>query len=247
MDERFRDVQAVFFDVDDTLYDFERSVRHAIVHLREVFPDSLGQHKLERVIDAYWSHYNAYPEPDKTRLINTDPDLFRRTMWAGALQGLALDPSVDGFARVVAAEFQRMRPKHWRLAMYEGASELLDDLRSRYTLGAITNGPTAVQRPKLEAMDWPRWTQAPRVFVSGEFGVRKPDARIFRAAAASADLQPSQCLMVGDAREFDMPSKAIGFKTILFHGPRSRPDCGADEWHPDAIVSSYREIRALLL
>ena len=86
-----------------------------------------------------------------------------------------------------------------------------------------------------------------RVFVSGEFGVRKPDPSIFLAAAKSAGVPPERCVMVGDAREFDMPSKAVGFRTILFLGARERPDVSKDEWPPDAIVTSYRELRDVLL
>ncbi|MFA5862490.1 MAG: HAD family hydrolase, partial [Candidatus Thermoplasmatota archaeon] len=85
------------------------------------------------------------------------------------------------------------------------------------------------------------------VFVSGEFGARKPDPVIFRAAAKAAGVEPHECVMVGDTREFDMPAKAVGFRTILFTGPRPKPDVSKDEWPPDAIVSSYDQLGAILL
>ena len=265
---RFEGVEAVFFDVDDTLYDFATSMRYAFEHLHQAFPDVLGAHAIDKIAASYWTHYNALPEPEKVHLINTDPDLFRRTMWAGALGGLGLDedeaarawfeaehPTLakrpfsdpEGFARVVTEEFQAHRPRHWRQAMYPGARDLLLDLKPRLVLGAITNGPAAVQRPKLEALSYRDYFPEPRVFVSGEFGKRKPDRSIFLAAAGSAGVAPERCLMVGDAREFDMPAKAVGFRTVLFHGPRERPDVSKDEWVPDAVVSSYRELREILL
>jgi putative hydrolase of the HAD superfamily len=143
---------------------------------------------------------------------------------------------------------QRKRPEHWRAAMYPGARQLLLDLKARgAVLGAITNGPAPVQRPKLEALQYRDYFAEERVFVSGEFGARKPDPSIFLAAAKAAGADPRECVMVGDAREFDMPAKALGFRTILFTGPRDAPDCSKDEWAPDAVVSSYQEMRALLL
>lgn len=265
---RFEGVEAVFFDVDDTLYDFATSMRHAFEHLHKVFPDVLGAHAIDRIAESYWAHYNGMPEPQKVHLINTDPDLFRRTMWAGALAGLGLDEDAaarawfeaahpalarhafsdpEGFARVVTEEFQHHRPRHWREAMYPGARELLLELKPRVKLGAITNGPPTVQRPKLEALGYRDYFPEARVFVSGEFGVRKPDPSIFLAAAKSAGVAPGRCVMVGDAREFDMPAKAVGFRTVLFLGPRERPDVEKDEHVPDAVVSSYAELRALLL
>ena len=247
MSARFRDVDAVFFDVDDTLYDFERSMRHAFEHLHQVFPDVFAQYKVDQVEEAYWRYYEGVPEARKVELINTDPDLFRRTMWTGTLVNLGHEGELDPLARRVTDEMQRLRPSHWRMAMYDGAPELLVELKARFTLGAITNGPAPVQRPKLEALDYLRYFEEPRVFVSGEFGVRKPDPSIFLAAAKAAGADPRKCVMVGDAREFDMPAKAVGFRTILFTGPRERPDTTKDEWPPDAVASSYAELRRLLL
>lgn len=239
------DAKAIFFDVDDTLYDFEASMRSAFAHVHQEFRSEFAKHEVDHLAEAYWTHYRAYPEPEKVRLINSDPDLFRRTMWAGALASLGLDAHPDGFARVVTNEVQRLRPAHWRAAMYPGARELLLELKPRVRLGAITNGPSPVQRPKLEALQYLDYFPESRVFVSGEFGARKPDASIFLAAARSAEVEPHECVMVGDAVEFDMPAKAVGFRTVLFTGPRERPNVG--EHAPDAIVSSYQELRAWLL
>ncbi|HET6404206.1 MAG TPA: HAD family hydrolase [Candidatus Thermoplasmatota archaeon] len=243
----FDGVRAVFFDVDDTLYDFARSMKHAFEHLHATFPDLFAQHKVDQVEEAYWRHYHGVPEARKVELINTDPDLFRRTMWAGALTNLGLQGELDPLARKVTDEMQRLRPRHWRMSMYDGAADLLADLRSRYILGAITNGPSPVQRPKLEALRYQEYFPERLVFVSGEFGARKPDPSIFLAAAKAAGVEPRECLMVGDAREFDMPAKAVGFRTVLFLGPRARPDLSGDEWQPDAVVESYAELRRLLL
>lgn len=243
----FHDAKAIFFDVDDTLYDFKRSMRFAFDHLHEAFPDVFTQHKVDDLGRAYWSFYDGVPHAQKVALINSDPDLFRRTMWGGALASLGLDAEIEGLARRVTNEMQRVRPRHWRMAMYEGAAALLGDLKGRRIIGAITNGPSEVQRPKLEAMGSRDHFPEPLVFVSGEFGTRKPDPTIFLAAAKAAGVAPTACIMVGDAREFDMPSKAVGFRTILFTADRERPDCSQDAHPPDAIVSSYAEVRALLL
>lgn len=266
MGASFRAARAVFFDVDDTLYDFAASMEHAFAHLRQVYPDVLGQHEAERVSRAYWGFYHECPEDVKVHLINTDPDLYRRTMWAGALARLGCDadeaalawlrkahPDIlrpfsdpDGFVCVLAKEFERARPEHWRAAMYDGARDLLRELKGTRTLGAITNGPSKVQRPKLEAFDYRAFFPERLVFVSGEFGARKPDPSIFLAAAEAAGVAPDECVMVGDAREFDMPAKAVGFRTVLFDGKKQKPDCSADPYPPDAVVASYAELRRLL-
>lgn len=245
--DAFAGVKAIYFDVDDTLYDFEESMRHAFVHLHKTFPDVFGQHKVEQVSDAYWEFYKSVPEAQKVGLINTDPDRFRRTMWAGALAGLGHGGDLDPAAKRIVDEMQRERPRHWRAAMYDGAAELLRDLKPRRILGAITNGPAAVQRPKLEALQYREYFPEERVFVSGEFGARKPDPSIFLAAAKAAGLAPTECVMVGDTLEFDIPAKAVGFRTILFLAAREKPDFAKFQHQPDAIATSYAQIRKLLM
>ncbi|HUR67707.1 MAG TPA: HAD family hydrolase [Candidatus Thermoplasmatota archaeon] len=257
------EAKAVFFDVDDTLYDFERSMRFAFEHVHAKFPDVFAAHKVDDLERAYWRHYRGMPEAQKVGVINTDPARFRHMMWRGALEALAMHgdarraegtaatladaAGLDALAMRVAEEAQRERPRHWREAMYEGAHALLTDLKHLRILGAITNGPPALQRPKLEAIGWRDFFEPHRVFVSGEFGARKPDPSIFLAAAKSAGVEPQECVMVGDAREFDMPSKAVGFRTILFVAHRGRPDVSNDVHPPDAIATSYAEIRKMLL
>ena len=262
------DAKAVFFDVDDTLYDFAESMRHAFVHLHRVYPEVFANADPRRIEEAYWRHSDALPDAVKLDLLVKDPDRYRRTMWAGALGGLGLHldaraaewlrashPEVtkgwddpEGFAAVLAQEFQRYRPDHWRAAAFEGAWDLLRDLRKAgKVVGAITNGPAQVQRPKLEAFRYLDFFPERLVFVSGEFGVRKPDASIFLAAAKAAGVEPRDCVMVGDAREFDMPAKAVGFRTVLFVGKGDCPDCSGDPYPPDAVVTTYAELRKLLL
>lgn len=237
--------KAVFFDVDDTLYDFDRSMALAFAHLHRAFPDVFARHEADRLAEAYLAHYRGMPEHAKRDLINRDPDLFRRTMWAGALAALGLDAS-EPTVRRITDEFDRTRAGQWRSAMYGGARDLLLTLKERTMLGVITNGPTRVQRPKLEALSYRDYFAEEMVFVSGEFGVAKPDPSIFLAAAKAAAVAPEDCVMVGDAREFDMPAKAVGFRTILFCEGRDVPDVAKDEHPPDAIARDYRDVRRFL-
>lgn len=251
MRARFADAKAIFFDVDNTLYDFEESMRVSFVQLHNAFPEVLDAHGHDKLAEAYWSFYRGMPELAKRELINRDPDLFRRTMWAGALKNLGFADDFcapDGFARELTNEHMRWRPQHWRDAMYAGARETIDALAKvgAQKLGVITNGPSPVQRPKVEALNH-GWFEEPLVFVSGEFGVYKPDPSIFLAAAKAAGVEPRECVMIGDAREYDMPAKAVGFRTILFDGKSEAPDCSADPYPPDAVVRGYAELRALLL
>jgi HAD superfamily hydrolase (TIGR01509 family) len=238
------DAKAVFFDMDNTLYDFERSMEHAFADLRERYVDVFGRFEVTRISEAYWTHHVSISHDEKNEMIHRDADLYRRTMWAGCMLGLGLDKD-EAFALEVTRYVETQRPKQWFAAMYPGAADTLQRLRTRYTIGVITNGPSHVQRPKLRGLRYLDHFAEPLVFVSGEFGVRKPDPSIFRAAAKAAGVDPAECVMVGDAREFDMPAKALGFRTILFDGKCEGPECASDPYPPDFVVRTYEELEAL--
>lgn len=244
MEAFFRDAKAVFFDMDNTLYDFEGSMRVAFEDLHARFPEPLGAYEVDAIEEAYWRFYHEFPYEEKWRIITSDPARYRLLMWTGALQALGLEND-DAQASAITDAFAAARPLHLRRAVYSGAFETIGDLRKRHTVGVITNGPQLVQRPKLEAFEYLKHFTEQLVFVSGEFGVAKPDPSIFLAAARAAGVGPEACVMVGDAREYDMPAKAVGFRTILFDGKRACPDCSADEFPPDAVVSSYEELKRL--
>lgn len=237
----FADAKAVFFDMDNTLYDFEGSMEHAFDDLRTVYPDAFGRFDVKRISEAYWGHYHSVPDDEKFYLITSDADKYRKTMWAGCLRALELD-SDPVFVEKLTRHVETQRPRQWYAAMYPGVREFLARLRERMTIGVITNGPAHVQRPKLTGLRYRDHFEEPHVFVSGEFGVYKPDPSIFLAAAKAAGVDPEHCVMVGDAREYDMPAKRVGFRTALFDGKCHGPDCAKDEFPPDVIVRSYAEL-----
>ena len=52
------------------------------------------------------------------------------------------------------------------------------------------------------------------ILVSGELGIRKPDARIFQLACEGLQVQPKDCLMIGDNLSADIEgAKSIGMQT----------------------------------
>jgi putative hydrolase of the HAD superfamily len=76
----------------------------------------------------------------------------------------------------------------------ENIARTLRSLRERgLKLGVITNGQGPVQRRKLAALALDREFDA--VLVSGEEGVRKPDAEIFRRALAHLDVAAHEAVV----------------------------------------------------
>jgi putative hydrolase of the HAD superfamily len=77
----------------------------------------------------------------------------------------------------------------------------------------LTNGPTDMQRLAIQKVNLETYFKA--ILISGELGVRKPDARIFQMACERLQVQPEDCLMVGDNLSADIEgAKSIGMQTV---------------------------------
>ena len=77
------------------------------------------------------------------------------------------------------------------------------------------------------------------IFLSSDFGVRKPSPAFFRAALARAGLSPREVLMVGNDPDADIRgAEAVGMESRYIHSPQSPPR-GAP------LPESSREIAAL--
>lgn len=56
------------------------------------------------------------------------------------------------------------------------------------------------------------------VYISSDFGCRKPDQRFFGALMQEQGLNPSQCLMIGNDRDTDIAgAKSCGLATLYMH------------------------------
>ena len=56
------------------------------------------------------------------------------------------------------------------------------------------------------------------IYISSQFGYRKPDVRFFRALLQEHQLDPGNCLMIGNDRQTDIAgAKAAGLDTFYMH------------------------------
>lgn len=80
--------------------------------------------------------------------------------------------------------------------------QLLKQLRRRYKLLLLTNGEATTQREKVEAVQCEGFFDA--VVVGGEHLEQKPSSSIFRTCFDMLDVEPQDCVMVGDSLDTDI-------------------------------------------
>ncbi len=99
--------------------------------------------------------------------------------------------------RLAEPAFEAFFAERNNVTLYPDALPALEFLAERFPLVSLSNGNADLQRVGLAAFF--------RASISArEFGVGKPDARIFHAAAGALDLAPEQVLHVGDDTVLDV-------------------------------------------
>ena len=143
---------------------------------------------------------------DLMGLLEEASTAFARSPFLYALEKMGL----SGGQREEIVRYARFDHKHE--FFYPGACEMLPDLARAYSLGIIANQSQGTYDRLAERGIASAF---PVVIASAEFGVSKPDPRIFEAAIARAGCEPHEAVMVGDRLDNDIgPAKRLGWRTI---------------------------------
>ncbi len=200
-------LRAVFLDFDDTLQDrpvaFRRYARFFLSKYRPTLSAEEQIPLVEQMLTLNRGGYVDYHTffTDMPHAVGvTDPP-----------------PS-----EVLFAEYQRMFPTF--VELFPDARDTLLALKARgLKVGILTNGPAIQQHRKVDLSGLRPLTDL--VMVSGEEGVHKPDAELFRRAAARLGLSPSQCLMVGDHPVNDIDgARSAGMRAVFIDTTHPSPD-----------------------
>ncbi|PKF51369.1 HAD-IA family hydrolase [Enterovibrio nigricans] len=203
---RWQPVQAMTFDLDDTLYD-NRSV---IVRAEQRLLDWLEVRyaPLAAFDWSQWQQMRQQVVKDNTNLVGFVTEIRRAQIQLAACRcGLSKLESKH-IADDGVAFFLHERSN---FTVPDVAFETLDVLSSHYPLVAITNGNVDSDRLGLS----PYFKQ---VLAAGPDGAAKPDGALFIKAQQTLGLPADQILHVGDHLKFDVRgAKLAGFKACWFN------------------------------
>lgn len=201
--------QAIFFDIDDTIFSYTRCGRNALEKTFQVcgFPYTDQAYRLfQQVDDALWSQ-------QKQGLLTIDQVL---TLRAQQMASQHHNPEKSELFRETfvqkLAEETEMEPH---------AQETLARLSERVPLYAASNGFWKVQRDRLDKAGLLRYFTA--LFVSDVIGAEKPDKKFFDACLASCRFSPEKILMVGDSLQADMAGAGRAGLDCCWYNPKKLP------------------------
>ena len=127
----------------------------------------------------------------------------------------------------------------YRLQLYHGVEDTIKQLLQKYHLAIISDGQTAYAVPELNAVGLFGYFDP--VIVSGDFGYRKPDKRLFERALTAMKMEPSEVLFVGNDMYNDiLGAQTLGMKTVFFRSNQGQQEKRGVE--PDYIIYNFSEL-----
>ncbi len=131
----------------------------------------------------------------------------------------------------------------YRLQLYPEVLAVLDSLRGRYAMAAVSDGQSLWERAELRATGLNGYFDP--VIISGELGFRKPDSRIFELALSLMGLRPDEALFIGNDMYRDvLGAHKCGMKTIFFQSNQGERRSRGVE--PDYIIYRFDELPAAI-
>jgi putative hydrolase of the HAD superfamily len=226
-------IEVVTFDLDNTLWD----VDPALLRAEESQREWLLAHR-PGAIDAY--DHDALWEFKKS-VWKRHPHLLHHVsqMRIQMLYELQL---AAGYGEVEARTgaqqaFDVFLQERHKVVLYEEALEVLEQLASRYTLGALTNGNADIYKTDAgEYFDF--------AFLAEDVGASKPHPDMFQAALERAGVGPREIVHVGDNPEHDIEgARAVGMHTVWMNAQGMAWPGGR---RADLEISNLKELPAAI-
>lgn len=200
----------IFFDLDNTLWDFEQNSYHA---LKATFLHFL----LDKNGIEYENFFRVYSIHNKKLW----EDYRRQKVMKNELKQLRFQLTFDELnisgidANEMNAFYLSEMPR--QTTLIAGARELLKMLKMNgFVLNIITNGFKEVQHKKLEVTNLEKYFT--KVFISEDVKAPKPNRKIFEYAVKSSNAPKDKSLMVGDDFEVDVKGALnFGIDAVFFN------------------------------
>lgn len=127
----------------------------------------------------------------------------------------------------------------FRLQAYPGVEDVIRQLHPKYRLAIISDAQTAYALPELHAVGLSDYFDP--IIISGDFGYRKPDLRLFSAALTAMKMDPAEVLYVGNDMYRDVyGAQRLKMKTVFFKSNQGTQE--KDGVKPDYIIYNFSEL-----
>jgi putative hydrolase of the HAD superfamily len=235
-------IKGLLFDINGTLTDINTDEGHQ--HLWRTLSNLLFYQGMSIDENALRELYFRIQKEQRNASGEQHPEFDAETVFQEIIRQLS-----TAFTQRLPAKKQELLPlllaetfraaSLFRLKRYQGVSGTIKELHQRYRLAVVSDGQKAYALAELNAVSLLEYFSP--VIVSGNFGYRKPDRRLFEHALTAMELQPENVLFIGnDMRRDVFGAKQLGIKTVFFKSNQGEQDYAGAV--PDYIIYSFPEL-----
>ncbi len=205
----FKDlVTDVFFDLDHTLWDFEKN---SALTFEKILSENSIPVDLPDFLEVYVPANLAFWKLYREEKITKEDLRYQRLKSVFDKLGISV---IDEMIYKLSEEYILYLSSYNHL--FPNTIEILEYLKPKYRLHIITNGFQEIQGKKLQNSNIDGYFE--HVIDSEMAGVKKPNPIIFELALSRANVASKNALMIGDSLEADiLGAKDSGFHMLHFN------------------------------
>ena len=226
----------ILFDLDDTLWDFKANSRIAMC---EIFND----YKLINFFDSFESFYDIYMVKnhqlwEQYAKGEVTKEYLSLERFLYPLRTVGIENKT--LAKQLGEDFLQRTTLQTQLV--DGALDLLNYLKDKYTLSIISNGFVEVQYTKLRQSGLLPYFS--HIFLSEEIGYQKPDIRFFQTVLHKLCAKNTESVVIGDNFQTDIEgAKTANIHSIFYNKTASE----LSDLLPDiSVVDNLLQIKSIL-
>ena len=202
----------LLFDLDHTLWDFERNSSEALNEVYSIYNMQVFNafsrrqfvDKFKEVNTIVWEKYDRD---------ESDRDYIRTRRFELVLTQLGI--KIEAIPEDISKTYLSICPTKGNVI--PDAFEVLDYLKGSYEMHIITNGFDDIQDTKLNSSNLRGYFD--RIFTSEAVGHKKPSKEMFNKAVKMIGVDKKDCLMIGDNLETDIKGALNADLDVVFFNP----------------------------
>lgn len=230
-----KNYQHIFFDLDHTLWDYDRNVTESLSELYQMYDlRNQGIASFDQFFEAFhhinfqlWDWYNV----GKIDKENLRKERFPRIFAHAGIEKWEIPASFE-------EEF--MSRTSSKPHVFPHSKEILTYLSQKYKLHVITNGFDESQSKKINSAGLTGFFDL--VVTSETTGHKKPDPRIFQYVMDQLQTRSEHCLMVGDNPASDILGAQRAEIDQVFFNPKGK----TIDLNPTYTISHLKQLEDLL-
>ena len=185
--------EAIIFDIDGTLIDYDYSQYYALDKLLDIIPWNKVERPITKdVFDFWYKEKNEfYNRPDSNKINQYDQQKI-------ILENVLANWKIIVDSTQLTNRLFDIYETSWRA--YPDVLECLFNI-NKYKLCIISNGDSKFQRLKLTKTGLERYFS--EILISGDIKIKKPNSKIYQTMSDKINIPIDKCVYIGDRLDFD--------------------------------------------